>query len=145
MWTHEAGIGFGATRAEVCTVLSDTSGWKVWNAGIDSIELHGLFVNDTHVTMKPPGEDAINSTLVDVRENERFTDETVIDGTRVLVCDAIKELSSGHSRVTRRTEISRPATAQFGRLVTGDFHEVLQGLKRGVERRIGLADARRGV
>ncbi|MEO6690261.1 MAG: hypothetical protein ABIS07_18800, partial [Dokdonella sp.] len=99
----------------VCTVLSDTSGWKVWNAGIDSIELHGLFVNGTHVTMKPPGEDALNSTLVDVRENERFTDETVIDGTCVLVWGATTVLSSGPNRVTCRTEISRPTVAQFGR------------------------------
>jgi hypothetical protein len=133
MWTHEESIEIGATPAQVWNVLADVSGWSGWNAGIESIELHGAFANGTRFSMKPPGEAAFTSLLLDVRENEGFTDETVIDGTRVLVRHAIVALPSGNSRVTYSTEITGSAADEFGPMVTGDFPDVLEGLKRHVE------------
>jgi hypothetical protein len=73
------------------------------------------------------------STLADVQENESFTDETVIDGTCVLVRHAIARLPSGNTQVTYSTEISGPAAAEFGPMVTADFADVLRALKRLIE------------
>jgi carbon monoxide dehydrogenase subunit G len=133
MWTHEESIEIDAAPAQIWTLLSNVAGWKKWNAGIESIQLHGPFVAGTTFSMKPPGEEAFTSTLVDVRENENFTDETIIDGTRVVVRHKIAALPAGGSRVTYSTEIFGPAAAQFGPLVTGDFPAVLSALKRLAE------------
>lgn len=129
MWAHEESIETSATPAQVWKLLADVAGWKKWNAGIESIELHGPFVSGTTFAMKPPGEDPFTSLLIDVRENESFTDETVIDGTCVRVSHAITALPSGQTRITYSTEIAGPAAAEFGPMVTGDFPDVLRALK----------------
>jgi uncharacterized protein YndB with AHSA1/START domain len=130
MWTHEQSIEIAATPARIWNLLADVAGWKTWNAGIENIEIHGPFLEGTTFSMKPPGQDAFTSTLLDVKENEGFTDETVIDGTRVVVRHEITPLASGNTRVTYSTEISGPAAAEFGPAVTGDFPDVLSSLKR---------------
>jgi carbon monoxide dehydrogenase subunit G len=133
MWTHEESIEIAATPSQVWRLLADVPNWKRWNAGIESIEIHGPFAAGTTFTMKPPGVDAFTSTLVDVRENENFTDETVIDGTRFVVHHALSRLPSGNVRVSYSTEISGPAAAEFGPIITADFPDVLAALKRLAE------------
>jgi hypothetical protein len=134
MWTHEESIETTATPAQIWGLLSDVAGWIKWNAGIEHIEIHGAFANGTTFSMQPPGEDAFISTLIDVKENEGFTDETVIDRTRVVVHHKIVPLPSGHTKVIYRTEIDGPAAADFGPVVTADFPEVLAALKNLAER-----------
>lgn len=134
MWTHEESIESSASPAKLWKLLSDVTGWKDWNAGIERIEMHGPFAQGTTFAMKPPGEQAFISTLTEVRENESFTDETLIDGTRVVVRHAITRQACGTTRITYSTEISGPAAAEFGPMVTGDFPEVLSALKRLAER-----------
>jgi uncharacterized protein YndB with AHSA1/START domain len=129
MWTHDESIDIAATPAQIWQLLSDVAGWKKWNNGIERIEIYGAFAKGTTFSMQPPGEDAFTSTLVDVTENEGFTDETVIDGTRVLVHHRIASLAPGRTRVTYSTEITGPAAAQFGPMVTADFPDVLGSLK----------------
>lgn len=133
MWKHEEDIEIAATPAQVWDLFADVAGWKQWNSGIEKIEMHGAFANGTTFSMQPPGEDAFTSTLVDVRRNECFTDETVIDGTRVLVHHRIEPLAPGRVKVAYSTEITGPGAADFGPMVTADFPDVLQSLKRVVE------------
>jgi len=83
--------------------------------------------------MQPPGTDAFISTLIEVNENEGFTDETVIDDTRVVVEHRIEPLPTGNTRITYRTHITGPAADEIGPLVTGDFCDVLQSLKKIAE------------
>jgi uncharacterized protein YndB with AHSA1/START domain len=135
MWTHEESIAIRATPARVWALFADVPGWKHWNGGIDRIELHGAFAAGSTFTMQPPGSDAFVSTLIDVREHEGFTDETVIDGTRVVVEHRIEATSASAVRVTYRTRITGPSADAFGPAVTGDFGDVLQGLKRLAEQR----------
>ena len=40
-------------------------------------EIHGPFAEGTTFSMQPPGEDALTSTLTEVKENETFADETI--------------------------------------------------------------------
>lgn len=128
MWTHEESIEISATPARIWTLFADVPGWKRWNQGIEHIELHGAFVTGTTFTMQPPGSDAFVSTLVDVRDHEGFTDETVIDDTRVIVEHRIEPLASG-VRVVYGTRITGPAADEIGPMVTGDFGDVLGALK----------------
>ncbi|MQR00643.1 SRPBCC family protein [Glaciimonas soli] len=133
MWTHEDSIETTATPAQIWKIFSDVSNWKKWNNGIENIEIHGAFANGTTFTMRVPGEDTFTSTLIEVKENASFTDETVLDGTRVLVHHKIMPLASGRTKIIYSTEITGPAAAEFGPMVTGDFPDVLRALKNIVE------------
>ncbi|WP_266170069.1 SRPBCC family protein [Dyella subtropica] len=133
MWTHEHSMETSASPTRVWALLSDVPGWKRWNAGIEEIHMHGPFAEGTTFTMKPPGEDAFTSTLIEVAAYEVFVDETIIDGTRVLVAHRIVPLASGRTRVTYSTEITGPAADMFGPMVTADFPDVLNALKQLAE------------
>lgn len=129
MWTHQESIETHATPARVWQLFADVPGWKAWNAGIEHIELHGPFAAGTTFTMQPPGSDAFVSTLTAVVEHQGFTDETVIDNTRVIVAHRIEALAAGLTRITYSTTITGPLAAEIGPMVTGDFADVLQSLR----------------
>ncbi len=133
MWTHEHSIDIDATPSRIWTLFADVAGWKRWNAGIEDIHMNGPFAEGSTFSMKPPGEDAFVSTLIEVADPSLFTDETVIDGTCVRVFHRIAQLPGGGCRVTYRTEIDGPAAATFGPMVTGDFPDVFAALKRLAE------------
>jgi hypothetical protein len=71
--------------------------------------------------------------LVDVRPNEGFTDETVVDDTRVLVKHQLVSLPSGGTKIIYSTEITGPDADELGPMVTSDFPDVLAALKRLAE------------
>jgi len=133
MWTHEQSIETSASPARVWQLFVDVARWKDWNAGIEKIEIHGPFANGTTFTMQPPGQDVITSKLIDVKPNEGFTDETVVDDTRVIVSHRLVTLPSGRTKIIYSTEITGPAADEFGPMVTSDFPEVLAALKRLAE------------
>ena len=133
MWTHEQSIETSASPARVWQLFADVARWKDWNAGIEKIEIHGPFANGTTFTMQPPGQDVITSKLIDVKPNEGFTDETVVDDTRVIVSHRLVTLPSGRTKIIYSTEITGPAADEFGPMVTSDFPEVLAALKRLAE------------
>ncbi len=133
MWTHEESMETTASPAQIWKLFSDVPGWKNWNDGIEYLEMRGPFASGTTFSMQPPGEEAFISTLTDVKENEGFTDETVIDGTRVVVYHRIVPLDSGRTKVIYSTEITGPAEAEFGPMVTADFADVLRKLKNLAE------------
>lgn len=133
MWTHEESIEIEATPAQVWAVFADVHGWQRWNAGIEHIQLHGPFATGTSFTMQPPGTDAFVSTLIAVDEQHAFTDETVIDDTRVVVDHRIEALSPHRVKVTYATRITGAEAEAIGPQVTGDFGDVLRSLKKIVE------------
>ncbi|BBQ03603.1 hypothetical protein BSFA1_87310 (plasmid) [Burkholderia sp. SFA1] len=134
MWIHEDSIETTASPARLWELLADVERWGDWNAGIERIELHGPFASGTRFTMQPPGQEAFISTLLDVRPNEGFLDETIVDGTRVLVDHQLISLQSGCTKIVYRTEITGPNASVFGPIVTSDFPDVLAALKRWAER-----------
>lgn len=133
IWTDERSIEVRAMPAQIWKLFSNVAEWPRWNAGIERIELHGPFATGTRFTMQPPGEDPFASTLLDVRENQGFTDETLLHGTRVLVHHLIAPLDGGSTRIVFRTEVSGPVAADLGEAVIEDFPEVLAALKRRAE------------
>lgn len=133
MWTHEETIEVSASPARVWVLFADVAGWKDWNAGIETIEIHGPFKAGTSFTMQPPGQDILTSTLIEVTPNESFTDETVVEETRVLVSHKLVPLSQGHTKIIYSTEITGPGAKELGPMVTSDFPDVLAALKRLAE------------
>jgi uncharacterized protein YndB with AHSA1/START domain len=135
MWTHEESIETSATPARVWKFFADVAQWKNWNAGIETIQIHGPFKAGTTFTMRPPGQDAINSTLIEVKPNESFTDETLVDETRVVVSHKLQPLASGNTKIIYSTEITGPGAEELGPMITSDFADVLASLKRLAEQR----------
>ena len=83
--------------------------------------------------MQSPGQDALRSTLIEVRPNESFTDETVVDQTRVLVSHRLVPLASGNTKIIYSTQITGPGAAEIGPMVTSDLPDVLAALKNLAE------------
>jgi uncharacterized protein YndB with AHSA1/START domain len=135
MWTHEESIETSATPARVWKFFADVAQWKNWNAGIETIQIHGPFKAGTTFTMRPPGQDAINSTLIEVKPNESFTDETLVDEIRVVVSHKLQPLASGNTKIIYSTEITGPGAEELGPMITSDFADVLASLKRLAEQR----------
>lgn len=132
-WQHEESIETSATPAQIWPLFADVAGWKRWNNGIERIEIHGPFAAGTTFTMQPPGDDAFTSTLLEVREHEGFTDETVLGDIRVLVHHRIVPLGNGRTRIVYSTDITGDGAADVGPMITGDFPDVLAALKRLAE------------
>jgi uncharacterized protein YndB with AHSA1/START domain len=135
MWTHEETIETSAAPTRIWELFADIARWKEWNAGIETIEIHGPFEAGTTFSMQPPGQDALSSTLVEVKPNQRFSDQTVVGETRVLVSHQLVPLASGGTKIIYRTEITGPGADEVGPMVTSDFPAVLAALKRLAEQR----------
>ncbi|MBT2115485.1 SRPBCC family protein [Dyella sp. LX-66] len=133
MWRHEASIEIAAAPARIWQLFADVPGWKRWNAGIASIELHGPFAEGTSFTMQPPGMDAFTSTLIEVQENRLFTDQTMLDEVTVVVSHRIEPLDAARSRVSYVSVVTGPEAAEIGAAVTADFGDVLAALKQLAE------------
>jgi hypothetical protein len=127
-WTVEHSIEAAASPETLWGIFRDVRGWKTWNAGIEHIELEGPFARGTWFTMKPPGQDAMRSQLVDVRENERFVDETRVGDLVVTVAHRLERLSAGRTRVTYAIDAAGPGAQEVGPMIAADFPEVLAAL-----------------
>ena len=134
VWSDERSIDIRATPAAIWRLFADVDGWPLWNAAIQRIELHGDFAGGACFVTQPPGEEPFASTLLDVRENRGFTDETVLHGTRLRVHHLIEPLDARRTRVVFRAEVSGPFAADLGAAATDEFAELLLALKRHAER-----------
>jgi len=124
-------LDISASPEAIWKRFADVPGWKRWNAGIEDIRIEGPFSKGTEFTMKPPGQDALTSKLVDVAENERFVDETRVGDLVVLVTHALKKIAGG-TRVTYAIEARGPEAEHIGPAISADFPEVLAALAREV-------------
>jgi hypothetical protein len=126
-WHVEHAIETAATAEGIWAIFRDVAHWKTWNAGIESIELEGPFATGTWFTMKPPGQDAFRSRLLDVRENEGFVDETRIEDLVVTVAHRIERLGA-RTRVVYAIDATGPGASEIGPMIAADFPDVLASL-----------------
>ena len=132
-WQHEYSIETTATPEAVWTLFRDVPGWTSWNAGIEEIALEGPFAAGTTFTMKPTGQDTLQSRLVEVRENECFVDETRVGELVITVAHRIERIAAARARVTYAVEAAGPGAADIGPMVAADFPDVLASLARRAE------------
>jgi len=133
VWRHEYAIETSATAETIWRIFRDVSGWKTWNAGIEEIAIDGPFAAGTWFTMKPPGEEALRSQLIEVRENACFVDETRVGDLVIKVAHRIEPLGSARTRIVYAVDASGPQAAEIGPAVASDFPEVLAGLVKLAE------------
>ena len=134
-WSRDFHIEIGASAEVIWAIFRDVPTWKEWNAGIEQIDLEGPFADGAWFTMKPPGQDALRSRLIEVRENESFVDETRVEDLTVLVAHRIESLGPRRSRVTYSVEATGAGASEIGPMVSSDFPDVLSSLAARAEAR----------
>ena len=137
VWRTEYAIETSATAETIWGIFRDVPSWKSWNAGIEQIDIEGPFAAGTWFTMKPPGEDALRSQLVDVRENVCFVDETRVGELAILVAHRIEPLGPARTRIVYAVDARGPQAAEIGPAVSADFPDVLASLSKLAESRSG--------
>jgi hypothetical protein len=128
VWEIEYSAETKASPEVIWMLFKDVAGWKRWNAGIEQIELHGLFAAGTEFMMKPPGQDPLTSRLIEVCENVGFLDETCVGDLKIYVDHRIEPISAGRTRIVYSMEAFGPSCDEIGPLVSADFPEVLRSL-----------------
>jgi hypothetical protein len=137
VWRHEYAVETSATPETIWGIFRDVPAWKNWNAGIEQIAIDGPFAAGTWFTMKPPGEEALRSQLIDVRENVCFVDETRVVDLTIKVAHRIEPLGSARTRIVYAVDAKGPQAAEIGPAVASDFPEVLASLARLAEGKAG--------
>lgn len=132
-WRSEYAIETSAAAETIWSIFRDVPGWKHWNAGIEQIEIEGPFAAGTWFTMKPPGEEALRSQLIEVRENECFVDQTRVGDLTVLVAHRIEPLGPARTRIVYAVDAQGPQASEIGPAVSADFPEVLASLSKLAE------------
>ena len=135
VWRDEYAIETSATAETIWDIFRDVPGWKSWNAGIEQIDIDGPFAAGTWFTMKPPGEEALRSQLIEVRENACFVDETRVGDLVVTVSHRIETLGPARTRIVYAADARGPQASEIGRAVAADFPDVLASLAKLAETR----------
>lgn len=137
VWRNEYAIETSATAETIWSIFRDVAAWKSWNAGIEEIEIEGPFATGTWFTMKPPGEEALRSQLIEVRENACFVDETQVGDLVIKVAHRIESLGPAHTRIVYAVDAKGAQAAEIGPVVASDFPEVLASLAKLAEGKAG--------
>ena len=134
-WRGQYAIETSAIAETVWTIFRDVPGWKSWNAGIEQIDIDGPFANGTWFTMKPPGEEALRSQLIEVRENACFVDETRVGDLVIRVSHRIETIGPARTRIVYAVDARGPQASEIGPAVASDFPDVLASLAKLAETR----------
>jgi uncharacterized protein YndB with AHSA1/START domain len=132
MWTTEYALSTEASPEAVWQLLSDVDGWGSWNHGIETVALDGPLAVGATFRMKPPGEDELISTVVELQPNRLFTDLTRLGDVMVRVVHRLDPLSDGRTSISYRVEVSGALAdadaAEIGAAVSADFPDVIAAL-----------------
>lgn len=127
-WQTEHSIQTSAAPERIWAIFQDVPGWKRWNAGIEQIELEGPFATGTWFSMTPPGQEALRTKLIDVRDGEHFIDETQVGDLVITVAHRIERVTGNVTRIVYAVEAKGPGAAEIGPAIAADFPEVLAAL-----------------
>ena len=135
VWRNEYAIETSATPETIWGIFRDVPAWKNWNAGIEQIDIDGPFADGTWFTMKPPGEEALRSQLIEVRENACFVDETRVGDLVVRVSHRIETIGPARTRIVYAVDARGPQASEIGPAAASDFPDVLASLAKLAETR----------
>lgn len=132
MWAYEHVGETKASPKAVWRVLRDLDNWATWDTSMEWVRLQGPFGIGAQVVMKPIGQEAITSTIVETTEDTCYADETEFDGVRLRFSHSIEAGAAGRTRVVHRLEIDGPAAGQIGPelgpKITEDFPQAMAAL-----------------
>ena len=129
-WNTEHSIEVSATAETIWKIFRDVDNWKRWNSGIEEITIEGPFISGTWFTMKPPFEEAMRAQLVEVKENERFIDETHLGDIVVQVIHQLNPVGAARTQVIYAVEVTGLGADEIGQAISADFPDVLTSLAK---------------
>ncbi|MCX5192710.1 SRPBCC family protein [Streptomyces sp. NBC_00249] len=134
MWDYEHSVETTATPGAIWRLWADVENWADWNAEIEKIEIDGPFAPGTRITMTPPGDDPVELTLAEVREDALFVDEARFGDLLLRTSHRIDALGPELTRVTYRMEISGAGSDQagpeIGPAITADWPDTMAALAK---------------
>jgi uncharacterized protein YndB with AHSA1/START domain len=138
MWEKEYHGDSQASATTVFALLTDTSTWPEWNAGVAHVESDGPFVAGATATMVLPDRTALPFRLVWVEPGRGFEDETQVPdaGVVVRVGHLLERRDGGGTAITFRCAVEGPddVAAEVGTAVSADFPDVIAALAERAER-----------
>jgi uncharacterized protein YndB with AHSA1/START domain len=132
MWVHEHTADTAASPERVWDVLRNIDDWASWDTSMEDVRLDGPFRVGSNVVMTPTGQDPITSVIAEIRENERYADETEFGGVTLRFSHTLEALGAGGTRVVHRLEISGAdadeVAPELGPAIVEDFPEAMEAL-----------------
>jgi uncharacterized protein YndB with AHSA1/START domain len=139
MWTTEYTLTTEASAETLWQLLSDDDGWANWNEGIETIALDGPLAVGATFQMKPPGEDMVTSTVVELEEDRLLTDLTDLGDLAIRVAHKLDPLADGGTSITYRVEVTGAAAdtvgQEVGTAISADFPQVIAALAAAASQR----------
>ncbi|MFF5211248.1 SRPBCC family protein [Streptosporangium sp. NPDC000396] len=136
MWKYEHTVETSAAPERIWALYADVNGWDAWDTSIEKIELHGPFEVGTEISMTPTGQDGVRFTIIELKENELFADETDLGDVKLHFIHTLLRIDGG-TRVTHRVEITGPAAEQvgphLGPAITSDLPDAMEALVKLAE------------
>jgi hypothetical protein len=117
-----------ASPQTVWALFKDVPGWLKWIAALEKIEMKGAFAVGSAYEFTPSGQGPTVSSIVDLKENEYFVDETKVGDIVVHVTHSVRSLGTKRSVITYSVEVTGPGEDEFGKMVSSDFPNVLEAL-----------------
>jgi hypothetical protein len=132
VWTTEYTLSTATAPDALWLLLSDVNGWGAWNEGIETIALDGPLAVGATFRMKPPGEDALTSTIAELEENRLLTDVTELGELVIRVAHRLDPLPGGGTSVSYQVQVTGAAAeslgAEIGTAISADFPQVIAAL-----------------
>ncbi|UBV41497.1 SRPBCC family protein [Deinococcus taeanensis] len=136
MWNEQFTATSTAAPERLYALWADVTTWPAWNADVTRAELHGPFATNSVIHMTT-GDGTLELRLADVRANEQFTDEVLMDGLTIRTTHQLQRLPGGHTQVTYALQITGENAAQvgpeLGPAITHDFPQTIAALIRHAE------------
>lgn len=131
MWQHEYTAETQLESAAVWKVLADLDRWADWDTSMEWVRLEGPLAVGAKVTMKPSGQDPIESVITELVENEKYADECHFNGLRLRFSHTLMPRNGG-TVVTHRLDIDGPdadaVAGEIGPQIVEDFPEAMTAL-----------------
>ncbi|MBC7592628.1 MAG: polyketide cyclase [Kineosporiaceae bacterium] len=125
MWTTDYSDSTSAGPAAVWASLTALHSGTPLGPHSDAFELHGPFAVGTTLTITPQGQDPMQSTIVELKVDEVYADQTVHGELMLTFRHQLTRLDDGGTRVTHTLEISGPGADEvgpdLGPQISGDF------------------------
>ncbi len=138
MWTFEHSVETDAPPERIWSRWSDVSTWPSWDHGVTRVELAGPFAEGSDGTLHPVNTDPVPFTLVEVRPDVGFIDESLLPGAVLRFEHEVTPVSPSRSRVTHRVSIAGPAAAAYAETIGADL---FNDLPQTVHRLVAQAEA----
>ena len=128
MWQHEYSIETSASPEIIWTIFCNVPGWPEWIDGLDHAETNGPFEAGTLLRLIPSGQGQVSSSLIEVKENEGFIDESRHGDVLIRVEHRIERIASDRTRIVYAIQVTGSSAEDIGKAVSADFPDVLKAL-----------------